>query len=192
MLRRKNKKAAIEMSIGTIVVIVIAMVMLIMGVVLVRKIMCGGILLTDKITRETESEITNLFGSDDFGVRCVGEIEQERMGSGGSRPVVCIINSLATADYELRFVSAQVTGGRISNLGNGADAVNLLTGKKGWKGKVVAGKTPIRVATINIPRDIDTSTVSLTFKEFQNNIEGQTHDIVLELVPVGSFKAAIC
>ncbi len=60
-----KKKGAIELSIGTIVVVVLAMTMLILGIVLVQKIFqsaSGAVDLTDDQLR---SEINRLFGEDD-------------------------------------------------------------------------------------------------------------------------------
>lgn len=45
-----SKKAAMEMSMGTIVTIVLLMSVLILGLVFVKNIMCSGIILTDDIT----------------------------------------------------------------------------------------------------------------------------------------------
>lgn len=58
---RQNKKAAIELSIGTIVIIVLAMSMLILGIVLVRKIFVGAITSTDTLNDKVKSEISQLF-----------------------------------------------------------------------------------------------------------------------------------
>lgn len=57
----KNKKAAIELSIGTIVIIVIAMTMLIMGIVLVRNIFGGATTSVDSLNDKVRSEIASLF-----------------------------------------------------------------------------------------------------------------------------------
>jgi len=85
----KQKRAAIELSIGTIVIIVIAMTMLILGVLLVRNIFTGATDSVDSLNDKVKAEITNLFteetakialripadrivkvksGSDDFGM----------------------------------------------------------------------------------------------------------------------------
>lgn len=56
-----NKKAAIELSIGTVVIIVIAMTMLIMGIVLVRNIFSGATDSVNSLNDKVRSEITNLF-----------------------------------------------------------------------------------------------------------------------------------
>ncbi|MFH1290347.1 MAG: hypothetical protein ABIH92_02970 [Nanoarchaeota archaeon] len=58
---KPNKKGAIELSIGTVVIIVLAMTMLILGLVLVRNIFGGA---TDSVTSlndKVKAEITNLF-----------------------------------------------------------------------------------------------------------------------------------
>ena len=56
-----NKKAAIELSIGTIVIIVIAMSMLILGLVLVRNIFSGATESVDELNLKVKNEITHLF-----------------------------------------------------------------------------------------------------------------------------------
>jgi hypothetical protein len=58
---RKNKSAAIEMAIGTIVVIVIAMSMLILGLVLVKTIFTGAKYNVDQLNKNVEGEINKLF-----------------------------------------------------------------------------------------------------------------------------------
>ncbi len=56
-----NKKGAIELSIGTIVVIVLAMSMLILGLVLVRNIFTGATYNVDSLNKNVEAEINKLF-----------------------------------------------------------------------------------------------------------------------------------
>jgi hypothetical protein len=56
-----NKKAAVELSIGTIVIIVLAMSMLIMGLVLIRGIFSGATNNVDTINKKVEDEINKLF-----------------------------------------------------------------------------------------------------------------------------------
>src|SRR3989344_8659617 len=56
-----NKKAAIELSIGTVVIIVLAMSMLILGLVLVRNIFTGAIDSVNDLDGKVKGEISNLF-----------------------------------------------------------------------------------------------------------------------------------
>ena len=56
-----KKRAALEMSIGTIVIIVIAVTMLILGLVLVRTIMCGALVTSMDLTQKMRDQINKLF-----------------------------------------------------------------------------------------------------------------------------------
>ncbi|MDD5192612.1 MAG: hypothetical protein PHH54_03130 [Candidatus Nanoarchaeia archaeon] len=60
-MEKRNKKGAMEMSIGTIVIIVIAMSMLILGLVLVRTIFKGATESITEIDSKVKGEIKNLF-----------------------------------------------------------------------------------------------------------------------------------
>ncbi|MDP4039274.1 MAG: hypothetical protein Q8P57_01725 [Candidatus Pacearchaeota archaeon] len=57
----KNKDGALELSIGTIVIIVIGMSMLILGLVLVRSIFTGAIGSVDEINEGVQAKIQELF-----------------------------------------------------------------------------------------------------------------------------------
>jgi hypothetical protein len=59
-----NKKAALELSIGTIVIIVLAMTMLILGLVLVRGIFRGATESVDELNSKTQKEIRSLFSDE--------------------------------------------------------------------------------------------------------------------------------
>ncbi|MEK6800581.1 MAG: hypothetical protein AABY10_00470 [Nanoarchaeota archaeon] len=60
-MEQKNKKAAIELSIGTVVIIVLAMSMLILGLVLVRNIFSGSIENVKEIDSGVKNKIKELF-----------------------------------------------------------------------------------------------------------------------------------
>ncbi len=60
-----GKKAAIEMSVGTIVTIVLLMTTLILGLVMVRTIFSGSIENINSIDQAVKSEINKLFAEDD-------------------------------------------------------------------------------------------------------------------------------
>jgi siroheme synthase len=59
-----QKKGAMELSIGTIVIIVLAMSMLILGLVLVRTIFTGAKYNVDTMSKKVEGEINKLFVED--------------------------------------------------------------------------------------------------------------------------------
>jgi hypothetical protein len=62
-MKYKNREGALELSIGTIVVIVIGMSMLILGLVLVRTIFAGSTGTVDELNQQVQSEILDLFGN---------------------------------------------------------------------------------------------------------------------------------
>ena len=61
----KNKKAAVELSISTIVVIVIAMSMLILGLVLVKNIFTGATYNIDVLNEKVQGEMSKLFSDEE-------------------------------------------------------------------------------------------------------------------------------
>ena len=61
----RNKKAAMEMSVGTIVTIVLLMTVLILGLVLVRTIFRGATENIESIDQAVKNEIQTLFAEDD-------------------------------------------------------------------------------------------------------------------------------
>src|SRR3989344_329084 len=56
-----KRRGALELSIGTIVIIVLAMSMLILGLVLVRTIFTGAKYNVDQLNKNVEAEINKLF-----------------------------------------------------------------------------------------------------------------------------------
>jgi uncharacterized protein YneF (UPF0154 family) len=61
---KMNKKAAMEMSVGTIVTIVLLMVVLILGIFLTQRIFKSSINAIDEIDSEVQSQITQLFAKE--------------------------------------------------------------------------------------------------------------------------------
>lgn len=60
----KSKKAAMEMSVGTIVTIVLLMTVLILGIFLIQKIFSGSSGAIETINSEVESQIEKLFSNE--------------------------------------------------------------------------------------------------------------------------------
>tara|TARA_Y100000310_G_C20515864_1_gene731156 strand:- start:345 stop:905 length:561 start_codon:yes stop_codon:yes gene_type:complete len=64
-MRAIQKRGALELSVSTIVVVVLAMSMLILGLVLVRNIFTGAIDNVDSINDKTKAELNKLFNDED-------------------------------------------------------------------------------------------------------------------------------
>jgi len=189
------KKGAIEMSIGTIVVIVLAVVMLILGIVFVRGIMCAGIIIGDDITSATENEIRSLFQGNDVGVKCMGsEGDEVRIATGGRRQIPCVIIVEQEMEFDLKL--DLTSDGSTTIKGADWDIVesNWLIDHD-WSGSVTPGKDgkTVVVAVLDIPSNAPTTTLKLQIQAKQegDNI-GETITSYIDVVPVGWFKSAIC
>lgn len=95
----RSKKAALELSIGTIVILVLAMSMLILGLVLVRTIFTGAKYNVETMNKKVEAEINKLFVEDQRAViylpNRIAEIKQ-----GGEYGLgFGIQNSIATQKF---------------------------------------------------------------------------------------------
>ncbi|UCD21063.1 MAG: hypothetical protein JSW08_00755 [archaeon] len=66
-LRSLNKKAAFEMSVSTMVIIVIAVVLLVLGLVFVRQIFGGATENVLSMNEKVKAEINKLFSEDNQG-----------------------------------------------------------------------------------------------------------------------------
>ncbi|MBU1136233.1 MAG: hypothetical protein ABIG37_02030 [Nanoarchaeota archaeon] len=184
----KTKKAALELSIGTIVIIVLAMTMLILGIVFVRNIMCSGIIISDKITSGVESEIIGLFGSKDYGLKCMGEGGQEiKLGDGGRRQVVCITNSDSETQYSLKLKNIE------SLSGVSTPNVEKWVVDSGWKGIVSPGQKTITVVVLDVPKKVSDTSLKIEIEEENLNTNAkQTHVLYIDVTHVGILSNAVC
>ena len=99
-----KKKAALELSIGTVVVIVIGITMLILGIVFVRNVMCGALGLTGDLNDKVKGEINKLFGSTGAEVQCIGSGgEPIKMIPGKLNIVYCGVNAPDSAAYRIEY-----------------------------------------------------------------------------------------
>jgi hypothetical protein len=83
-MRRKNKKAAIELSMSTIVILVLAMAMLVLGLILIKNIFTGGTTAIDKVTAGVEKEINDLFADKNAKIVIYPSTKTISMEQGGS------------------------------------------------------------------------------------------------------------
>jgi hypothetical protein len=65
MIRKRGKKGAMEMSMGTIVVLVIAMTMLVLGIIFVKNIFFTASTSLDAIDGQVKKQIQELFPNED-------------------------------------------------------------------------------------------------------------------------------
>lgn len=105
MILKKNKKGALELSIGTVVIIVIAMSMLILGLVLVRTIFTTTTANIKSIDRGVKNKIQELFSEDEkkklvlIPDEGITELKQGETGSGFALSIRDTHTGSGTATY---------------------------------------------------------------------------------------------
>jgi hypothetical protein len=121
-----KNRGAIELSMTTIVVVVLAMSMLILGMVLVRNIMCGAMGLTTDINTKVTSQINKMFTeTSEIDVHCVGEGgDLPVMPVGKTSFIMCTIRSTGGGSYQFTVTQATHTA---DGSGDVTDANSWIT-----------------------------------------------------------------
>jgi len=186
-----NKKAALEMSIGTIVIIVIAVTMLILGIVFVRSIMCTGIVWTEELNEGVMDQIRSLFNEDDYGVKCMGEEYKEiKLGSGGTRRIGCVIRTDENIDYSLVVKDIEVLKGASEA------TVEKWIIDQNYEGDVTSGGKgdSAVVLVMDLPRDAPATKLKITIEEMKGGDPAtkDTHISYIDIEPSGFFRTTMC
>lgn len=163
----KNKRAAFEMSITTIVILVIALTMLIFGMIFVRNIMCSGMDLLKGVTAGTKSQIDKLFSTQGGQVVCLGQVPtpQTVFAIGETQSVYCGFNVEKTKRFT-------ITKGEVKQVVlPGVEQVPVNT----WVSDLVQREVTANlndqviqpIVYMNVPKDAPevTFTIKLTFTE---------------------------
>jgi len=109
-----SKKAAVELSIGTMVVIVLAMSMLILGLVLVKNIFTSSIYNVKSINDKVKGEIGKLFNEE--GKKTVVYLADSKaeVDQGGDWGVAFAIKNIEKGTTKSSIFNYRVTSGDIS------------------------------------------------------------------------------
>jgi hypothetical protein len=190
-----NKKGGMELSMTTIVIIVISIIVLIFGIIFGRNVMCSGIRVTDQIDTAVKNQLRDLFGADKIGVSCQGEEGSDvKLGTGKRVSLVCQIKVETPTNYRI------VVGDPEILLGN--EKIKLLN--KNWilkKGLNDVGVNPgtityAPVLFLNIPRDAPKSTVSVDINVYNKDSSDpnakETHTVVFDIVPLNFIQTTMC
>jgi uncharacterized protein YneF (UPF0154 family) len=184
----RNKKGAMEMSIGTLVTIVLLMAVLILGLFLVRKVMCSGIIVTDQIHEATVNELKDLFSINDYGIKCMGEKGQDvKLGDGGKRQIVCVTNMKEQTRVNLNMNKLE------SLKGAKTEVVNGWILDKDWSGTLSPGGDVLPVLVLDIPEDVSETNLKIEIEE-ENLDTGtkKTHISYVDIAHVSGLSASVC
>jgi len=148
----KPKQGAMEMSMGTMVTIVLAVTMLVLGIFFVRQVFSVGTGAIDAIDSEVQSEIQKLFAEEGREVAIFPtsrriELRQGDSGGGFAFSIRNVGAEQATYTFETRAIDASNCPGVSEE-----DATNWVMGKSGTVENLASGAIlDARLVTFNIP-----------------------------------------
>lgn len=124
----KNKKAAMEMSVGTLVTIVLLMVVLVLGVVLIRSIFSGSQDAVEQINSQVIDEINKVFEQEGSKISVAPSsrsisLDRTKEPAGFAFSVINRETDNLRFSYIVRAVSVDKCG---TNLKNPTDADKFL------------------------------------------------------------------
>ena len=164
-IKRKNKKAALELSIGTIVILVLAMSMLILGLILIRAIFTGAKYNVETMNKKVEAEINKLFVEDQRAVlylpNRIAEVKQgDEFGLGFG-----INNVIATQKFRWQVTVADDNIRRKCGVSEREAEAWITTGGTGSV-EVASGQKYTDIVRFNIPEGSvsDISTCIIRYK----------------------------
>ncbi len=184
--KKKGKRGAMELSIGTIVIIVLSVTMLILGLVLVRNIMCGAIGLTGEVSDRTRGEIVKLFQGDDEAV-CIGSgTEPVYLIKGRQNVIYCGFKAPKIASYQvtIKDISADERGIRVDK---------WIKGEQGWKGDIAPNDDlPKKILRLEIPNDAPETGVTMKVEVKKEGNLFTTQDLVFQVRRIDWFRGSMC
>lgn len=174
-----NKKGALELSIGTIVILVLAMSMLILGLVLVRSIFSGAKYNVDQMNQRVEDEIGKLFTEDKRMVVYLAD-GKAPVKQGDSYGVVFAIKNKErdadndfTFDYEVEYEESSCKSIKEK------DAMEYIELGKTGKFKIAPGYIKNNIIRIIIPESAPLCTVRYRISVDMNGVfyESEAFDV---------------
>ncbi|MCX6748660.1 MAG: hypothetical protein NT076_03570 [Candidatus Pacearchaeota archaeon] len=183
-----NKKGAVELSVSTIVIIVLAMSMLILGMVLVRSIMCGAIGMTGTINTKVNGEINNLFDATGAEVACIGAGETPvALVPGKTNTIYCSIKADKTAEYNIKVKSIEGTSYKE------AEIRKWIVGDDFYKRTVAPGDdAPKKFLRLDIPSNANQDSIIIGVEVYKEGNLISSPDLDFKIQSLGLIKATVC
>ncbi len=186
-MKRGDRRAALELSVGTMIVIIFAVIMLIMGIFLIRSIMCGAIGLTGDINSKVEDEVNKLFGATGGEVQCIGSSgEAIKIAPGQTNIIYCGIRAPVQANYKIELMSYSGT------YTSSEEIAKWIIGGV-WEGAVPPGQdTPIKAIRLNIPENAAEDTIILDIQVSKDGTLISSQSLDFKVSRVGFVRTAMC
>ena len=185
----RGKQAAIELSMTTIIVVVLSLTLLILGFVFIRSIMCGAIGVTDEIGNKVDNEVQRLFESSTQELSCVGSDSIVPI-TPGPNVIKCVIKASVAADYRVEL--DRVTPGR--GIPTNVDITEWFT-KTGDTFTVIPGDdTGWKAFRMSVPDDAPEGEFSLVLRATKDGgapVSGQT-ELDFKITRTGVIRNVLC
>jgi hypothetical protein len=189
MKKGMNKSGALEMSIGTLIIIVLGVSMLILGIVLVRSIMCGAIGFTGDINDKVRGELNTLFGSTGDEVQCIGAGTAVKVSPGDVINVYCAVKAPESAKYTIKVVSAQSF---LTSL-TAETIMNDWLDQDSYTATIAPGdSSPKKAIRFTPPANAPETTIVLNVEIDKNDVQILTQDLDFQISSKGFIRNAIC
>lgn len=145
-----NKTGGFEMSITTIVVIVIAVIMLILGLVFVRTTMCGALNIATTTLEGAQGEINKLFGQETGEeVTCMGVRTPLDIAPDAYNIIGCGFKPKVQTTYNYQFVIKSTKDINGQDINTQGWITELLSGQK----SIGPGRMEYATLSIRPPSD---------------------------------------
>lgn len=185
----QNKKG-FEMSINTIVILVIAVTMLVLGIVLVKTIMCGAMDLASTTNQGALDQINKLFTSEETReATCMGKTNPLDIVPGNYNVVGCGLKPKTQTNFSYIFTLKSA----IDSDGAPMQNVNswIRESKTGTK-MVAPGNTELVAIGIEVPEDAPEGTLVFGVLIKKGNVVVTDSDMRLRIKRVGFIQKGVC
>lgn len=178
-----DKRAAIEMSVGTIVTIVLAMTMLIGGIMLVKNIFSGAGNIADITNEQALKQVTELYG-EDKKVAVLPASDKYKFSVGETSSIRIVIQNLVkgkdsgsgTFSYEMSPLDLEDCGFSES------EVYSWIIGEKEDGISIAPGENYQSVVAINIPDGTPFCTFRIRINTFYGSDSYEPTMIIVETV----------
>ena len=183
LLFSMEKRGAIEMSIGTIVIIVLAMSMLILGMVLVKNIFEGATNVVNLNNEQISSEIAKIYG-DDKELVIYPSVDVFEIKTGDTNAfAIRIKNLLENADASETLFSYDIIPDDLRDCGlNERQILDWMKGESGEGIRIATGKEHIEKVLLEIPEGSALCSFKVRVTAMQNNQPYATDQMFIDIV----------
>jgi len=183
MQNLKNKKAAMEMSVGTIVTIVLMMTLLVLGIFFIQKIFDLGTNAIDSIGTEVENEIQKLFSDEGTKLAIYPTSRDVKIKKGDDPKGFAF--SVRNNDVESATFTYEVHADDVSKCGSSftkTKANNFLLGGSGGFSLGPGDMLELpRLVKLDLPENTPPCTIIYTLEIDKNNEPYSSADIFVTI-----------